>query len=66
MKDVYTRDTMCPKRNETYHIRSDNEEKEHIFFVLQYIYRTPSMSAKLPKMVLNRVDAIMDYWRKKT
>ena len=55
---------MCPRKNEIFHIKSSDEANTHISFVMHYIHRTPSMSAKLPKMVLNRVDAVMDFWRR--
>jgi len=55
---------MCPRKNEIFNIKSSDEANTHILFVLHYIHRTPSMSAKLPKMVLGRVDAIIEFWRK--
>lgn len=45
-------------------IRSEEQLWQELRFVINYIYTTPSMTAKMPKMILGRVDEIMDYWRK--
>ena len=64
VKFVYIVAIMCPRRTELFNIKSSDEANTHISFIVHYINRTPSMSAKLPKMVLNRVDAIVEFWRK--
>lgn len=61
---VYIPAIMCPRKNEIIQINTQEEANTHISFVLHYIHRTPSMTAKLPNMVMNRVDAIMEFLRK--
>jgi len=45
-------------------VTTPEEANAHATFVIAYLHRTPSMSAKLPKMVMNRVDALTEYWKK--
>ena len=56
---------MAKRRIDIGKISSDSEANVHIRFVINYIERTPSMTAKLPKMVLDRVSAVMEFWRRR-
>ena len=55
---------MPRKREPIAPIKSDSDCDGYVKFVINYIYRTPSMTSKLPRMVLDRVDHIVDFWRR--
>lgn len=55
---------MCPRKSDIFSVTTPEEANAHATFVIAYLHRTPSMSAKLPKMVMNRVDALTEYWKK--
>lgn len=47
-------------------IRSEEQMWKELRFIVNYIYKTPSMTAKMPKMILARVDELVDYWNRKS
>jgi hypothetical protein len=55
---------MANKRYIVDRIRTQDEANAHMVFIVNYIDRTPSMASKLPKMVLERVRVIKDFWRR--
>ena len=55
---------MANKRYIVDRIRTQEEANAHMVFIVNYIDRTPSMASKLPKMVLERVRVIKDFWRR--
>ena len=55
---------MANKRYIVDRIRTQDEANAHMVFIVNYIDRTPSRASKLPKMVVERVRVIKDFWRR--